>query len=149
MSVRQVRIRALRSLDAAPAKAGIAYGAVAFMIGFVLGAIRILAVAPHFGATAAVILEAPIILAASWAVSQSCMTRFGVAATIAAGATMGCAAFATLMAGEIGLSALVFRRSFAGFLEGYRSLPGAIGLAAQIAFAMFPLVQIMRSRSAR
>jgi hypothetical protein len=149
MSVRQVRIRTLRSFDAAPAKAGIAYGAIAFLIGFVLGALRVLAVAPHIGATAAVILEAPIILAASWRVSQSCMSRFGVAATIAAGATMGCVAFATLIAGEIGLSVFVFRRPFAGFLEGYRSLTGEIGLAAQIAFAMFPLVQIMRSRNAR
>lgn len=96
---------------------------------------------------AAVLLEAPIILAASWQVSRFCVARFGVGADIADRAAMGVVAFATLMAWEMGLSVFVLSRSFAAFLGAYNSLPGAIGLAAQIAFATFPLVQIARRRA--
>jgi hypothetical protein len=46
--------------------------------------------------------------------------------------------FVVLMAAEFGLAGLVFRRSLDEQLAGYASVPGAIGLAAQIVFAAFP-----------
>ena len=126
----------------ASAKAGLAYGLIVFAIGFALGAIRVLAVAPRVGATAAVTLEAPIMLAASWKTATFCIARFGVAATIRVRIAMGLVAFATLTAGELGLSLLAFGRPLADFLQGYATLPGLIGLAAQVAFAMIPLIRL-------
>ena len=47
-------------------KAGALYAIIVFVIGFILGTIRVLLVAPRLGETTAVIIEAPIMLAASW-----------------------------------------------------------------------------------
>ena len=46
--------------------AGAAYFAVVFATGFALGVVRVLVTAPRLGETGAVLLEVPIILAASW-----------------------------------------------------------------------------------
>jgi hypothetical protein len=54
-------------------KAGALYAIVVFSIGFILGTIRILLLAPRLGETAAVIVEVPIILAASWPVCRWCV----------------------------------------------------------------------------
>jgi hypothetical protein len=54
---------------------------------------------------------------------------------------MGSVALATLLAQEIGLAAAAFGVSPVGYLLSLFSLPGIIGLSAQIAFASFPLVQ--------
>ena len=53
---------------------------------------------------------------------------------------MGLVAFQVLMSAEIGLGA-VLGRSLMDQLATYGSLAGAIGLAAQVIFAMFPVFQ--------
>ena len=54
---------------------------------------------------------------------------------------MGAVAFALLMILEFALSGLVFGQPASAWLEGFRTTPGAIGLAAQIAFGFVPLIQ--------
>jgi hypothetical protein len=56
---------------------------------------------------------------------------------------MGLAAFLVLMSVEVGMGA-VLGRSLVDQLSSYGSLFGAIGLAAQVVFAMFPLIQVWR-----
>ena len=56
-------------------KAGALYAIIVFVIGFMLGTIRVLLVAPRLGETTADIIEAPIMLAASWFVCPG--TRIG------------------------------------------------------------------------
>jgi hypothetical protein len=46
------------------------YAIIAFLIGFILGAIRVLLVAPRLGGTLAVIIETPIMLTTSWFVCR-------------------------------------------------------------------------------
>jgi hypothetical protein len=82
-------------------RAGALYAIIVFLIGFILGTIRVLLLAPGLGETAAVMLEVPIMLTANWFVSGRCVDR--------------CAT--------------------------YGSLAGAIGLGAQVIFAMFPVIQ--------
>jgi hypothetical protein len=124
-------------------KAGVVYTVAVFLAGFVLGAIRITLIVPRLGETAAVCLETPITLAASWQVSRWCTARFAMPNTFTArmGMGMGLVAFATLMALELALGVLAFGRSPAEYLAVLATLPGAIGLAAQIAFAFIPLLQ--------
>ena len=57
---------------------------------------------------------------------------------------MGVVAFTVLMLAKLGLSALVFGRSEAEFAVSYASLPGAIGLTAQMMFAIVPVMQAWR-----
>ena len=54
---------------------------------------------------------------------------------------MGLIAFLVLMWAEVGLGA-VFGRSIADQLATYGSLAGAIGLAAQVIFGIFPVIQV-------
>jgi hypothetical protein len=57
---------------------------------------------------------------------------------------MGLAAFLVLMSVEVVGMGAVLGRSLVDQLSSYGSLFGAIGLAAQVVFAMFPLIQVWR-----
>jgi hypothetical protein len=57
---------------------------------------------------------------------------------------MGLVAFFVLMSFEVALGA-VFGRSLVDQLAAYGSLVGAIGLAAQMIFATFPVIQVWRA----
>ena len=125
-------------------RAGIAYAIVVFLIGFGLGTFRVLLLIPQVGETVAVSLETPLMLAASWFVCRWCVDLLDVHRRVGARAVMGVVAFTVLMLAEFGLSALVFGRSEAEFAASYASVSGAIGLVAQIIFAIFPAAQIWR-----
>jgi hypothetical protein len=125
-------------------KAGALYAIVVFSIGFILGTIRVLLLAPRLGETTAVIIEAPIMLAASWFVCRWCVDRLDVRRTVSARSLMGLAAFLVLMSVEVVGMGAVLGRSLVDQLSSYGSLFGAIGLAAQVVFAMFPLIQVWR-----
>ena len=79
-----------------------------FLIGFMFGTIRVLILAPRPGDSAAVVLETPIMLAASWFVFRWCVDRLHVPRTVPARSIMGTVAFVVLMSAEVGLAVLVF-----------------------------------------
>ena len=125
-------------------KAGALYAIIVFSIGFMLGTIRVLLLAPRLGETIAVIIEAPIMLAASWFVCRWCVDRLDVRRTVPTRSLMGLVAFLVLMSAEVGLGA-VLGRSLVGSAchvqIGFRSdrsrctgdlrhVPGNSGLAA-------------------
>ena len=141
------RTRAREGELIAALTAGAAYFAVVFLVGFVLGTMRVLVVAPRLGDVAAVLIETPIILWVSWLACGWSAARFGVGRSVPDRLAMGTVAFALLMSAEAGLSVLIFHRSLAEHLAGYRSLSGAIGLAAQVVFAWLPLAQARRRRT--
>ena len=121
-------------------KAGAFYAIIVFVIGFILGTIRVLLLAPRLGETIAVIVEAPVILAASWFVCRWCVDRLDVRRTVSPRSLMGLVAFLVLMSAEIGLGA-VLGRSLGDQLAAFKLSPGAIGLGTQVIFAMFPVIQ--------
>jgi hypothetical protein len=125
-------------------KAGALYALIVFLIGFIFGTIRVLLLAPRLGETAAVILETPVMLAASWFVCRWCVDRVDAPRTVPVRSAMSAVAFVVLMVVEFGLAGLMFGRSPGEQLAGYASVPGAIDLAAQIVFAAFPIVQVWR-----
>jgi hypothetical protein len=59
---------------------------------------------------------------------------------------MGVVAFAGLQLAEFALAAVVFGQPPGSYMRSLIQLPGAIGLAAQLAFASWPVLQ-MHSRS--
>jgi len=132
-----------------PASAGLAYAAVVFGVGFVLGAVRVIIVAPRFGPTAAVLLETPLILGASWWLARLSIARFQVSRAVSARLVMSLVAFAVLMLAEVTLARVFFGRTVAEYLSQLATVPGAIGLAAQVAFACFPLIQGAGTRAVR
>ena len=121
--------------------AGVAYFAVVFAAGFVLGALRVLVVAPAIGALAAVLVELPVMLGLSWGVAGAVLRRLAPDPGLATRATMAATAFALLMLAEPALAILAFGQAARGYLAGLVTLPGAIGLAGQVVFGLIPLLR--------
>ena len=124
------------------ATAGLAYVAIAFAAGFALGVLRVTLIAPRLSETAAVLIELPIMLALSWLACRWIIARWHVPATIVARATMGGLALALLLAAEAVLGTLGLGRTLAEHLASYQDLPERFGLAAQVLFGLFPLLQL-------
>ena len=122
-------------------KAGLAYLAVVFAAGFVLGTVRILLVAPRVGGIAAVLIESPVMLGISWITARALIARFGVPDRPGPRLAMGAVALALLLIGEAALAVVAFGRTLQEHFAGYGTAAGAIGLAMQIVFGTFPLLQ--------
>lgn len=126
---------------AASLRAGAAYFALVFAIGFALGTIRVLVVIPRFGDTNAVLIELPVMLVLSWMACAWLVHRFAVPPRTAERLAMGALAFALLMVGELAVSVFGFGQTVTEHLATYRTLGAQLGLAAQVGFALFPLIQ--------
>ena len=130
-------------------KGGVGYFAIVYVLGFLLGTIRVLLLAPRTGEMGSVLLETPIILGASWIAARWCANRFAVPATVVPRLTMGGVAFELLIAGEIAVSTFVFGRAWESTVALYQTPPAIIGLAAQVVFALLPLTQAILDRGSR
>lgn len=119
--------------------AGALYFVVAFGAGFVLGTIRVFALAPRIGEIAAVAIELPLMLTISWIACGRLIRAFAVPEAAAARALMGTVAFMLLIGAELALGVAAFGRTFAEQIAAWKSPAGALGIAGQIAFALFPL----------
>lgn len=124
-----------------PAAAGLAYFAVVFAFAFVMGAVRVLLVAPRLGESLAVLLELPLVLAVSWWSCGVLVRRLAVAQRLADRMVMGGLAFVLLQAAEVLLATAVFGATLPGYLARFMTLAGAVGLAGQIGFALIPLIR--------
>ena len=115
---------------------GLLYFAVIFTFAFAMGIARALVVAPRLGPTAAVLLEVPILVAASWIVARRLLRNRSL--TLAHRATMGGTAFALTMASEAALAAILRGQSMADWAASVTSPLGLVGLAGQFVFAAMP-----------
>jgi ABC-type Mn2+/Zn2+ transport system permease subunit len=115
-----------------------------FALGFMLGAVRTFFVrdAPSGGRLLGVLIELPIMLSASWFLCRYVVRRFAVAPTVVAHAVMGGLAFALLLLAELVVGALLLGRTPGEHFALYRDASYALGLAAQMAFALMPLVKM-------
>jgi hypothetical protein len=127
--------------------AGLIYFAIVFVIGFGLGALRVLVIAPQLGTALAVLIELPVILGACWLVSARVTRALIAPGDRLAALVMGAVAFLCLMTAELVLGGVGFGRTLADQLAHWLTFPGAVGLAGQIAFAAFPWIQVSRSAS--
>lgn len=123
---------------------GFLYFAAVFSIGFGFGVIRTLWLVPRLGELASVLTELPIILSLAWVISDRLITRLSVPPQWQIRLGMGAIAFTLLMLAEAALSFWLLGNSVTEHLAGYRSFPGALGLAGQITFTFFPLLQMDR-----
>jgi hypothetical protein len=120
--------------------AAVAYFAVVFAAGFLLGVLRTLVLVPRLGELAAVLLELPVILGFAWLACAPILRHWPLRP--AAALTMGVVAFLLLMVAEAGLSMLLAGRSLGDHLGLYSLLPQQVGLAGQLVFAVVPWVRV-------
>lgn len=128
--------------------AGILYFAGVFALGFLLGVARLLWLAPRLGETGAVLLELPLILAASWWWAGWLVRRLGVPAAPRPRLGMGGLAFALLLAAEFAVGAAAGRPP-AAQVANWGTVAGGLGLAGQVAFALIPLLNIFTAGKSR
>jgi hypothetical protein len=120
--------------------AGTAYFTSVFALGFLLGVVRVLFLERRLGATLAIACELPIILGFSWLAAGWIIDWLGGPSDLTGRLLMGGSAFVILMVAEAALASFS-GRSLKTHLERYRTLPGALGLAGQLVFAIIPVAQ--------
>jgi len=120
-------------------RASLLYLAITFAVAFAMGAVRTLVIVPALGELRAVLIELPILIALSWWVCGFVLQRWPVPATLSARAGMGTIAFTLLLIAEAGLALTLGGLSLTEHLARYTTLPVLLGLAGQLAFAVFPL----------
>jgi hypothetical protein len=122
--------------------AGLAYWGVMFGVGFLLGTVRVLLVAPSLGETPAVSIELPVMLAVCWFMARTLVQRWRLTRQEALAA--GVAAFALLMFAEVATAATLFGESPAQWLAGLVRFPASLGFGAQVIAAFIPLLLARR-----
>lgn len=125
-----------------PLVAGFVYFTLVFALGFLLGTLRTLVVqsVPGDVRLIGVLVELPIMLAASWFVCRFLVRRMSVDPAASQRAAMGGVALALLLLAELALGALLFGRTPVEHVALYREPSYALGLAAQIGFGLMPLL---------
>jgi hypothetical protein len=125
-------------------RAGFVYFAIVFTVGFVLGTIRVLLMAPRTGELIAVLIELPLMLTAAWFVCSSLLVRLQVGPRVPDRTVMGLSAFVFLFIAEFVFSVCVFGNPVKAVFLAYLTPHGFIGLLGQLAFAAFPLLQLTK-----
>jgi hypothetical protein len=110
-----------------------------FALGFVLGTIRVLVVAPRIGEIAAVFAEVPVMLTAAYFACRWAVRRWQVPRGIAIRWAMVLWFLALLLMFEALLGSLLFGRSLADQWAAVTGPAGLLGLSAQIIAALLPV----------
>ncbi len=119
--------------------AGTVYFLALFALGFVLGTIRVIIVAPSVGAFAAVMAEIPIILTAAFFSSQWTIRRWNVPCAAAIRWAMVLWFLVLLLLFETLLGAMLFGRTVAEQWGSLQTPAGLLGLSAQVIAALLPV----------
>jgi hypothetical protein len=117
------------------------YAVGIFAVGFVLGTIRTLLLAPRIGALAAVATEVPVMLLLAWFYCRWLIHRLGINSNRAPLLLWGLLAFTLLMAIEFTASVFVFKQTAPQFIGTLQTPAGLLGLAGQFLFGLIPVIQ--------
>lgn len=109
-----------------------------FALGFVLGTIRVLFVAPQIGVLAATLLEVPLMLAAALFLCRWAVGRWQVPPDLALRGAMVLWFLVLLMLFETLVGVALFGRTLGETWAGLATQAGLIGLAAQVIAALLP-----------
>lgn len=128
-------------------KAGIAYFALVFGAGFVLGMIRVPFLVPRLGERVAELVEMPFMLVAILWSARFVVTRFSLPATVLARLGAGFVALGLLVAAEVLLAVALQDRTLGEYVASRDPVSGSVYLAMLAVFAVMPLV-LARLKSA-
>jgi hypothetical protein len=125
---------------AAAFRAGAAYFALVFALGFLLGALRQGMMGHGFGRSLLVAIEVPLILAFAWLACGWCAGRFGVPIAAGARVLMGAIMFVLLQAGELAVGVALMGGAVASHMARLGTAAGVMELLPQMLAALFPLI---------
>ncbi len=125
-------------------KAGLLYFALVFGVGFVLGTIRVLWVAPRFGTRMAELMEAPVMFVTIIAVARWIVRRLAVSSTPSRRFGMGCIALGLMLVAEFTLLLHLRGLSIREYLSSRDPVSGTVYYVMLVVFAMMPLLVARR-----
>lgn len=117
-----------------------------FSLGFVLGTIRILFVAPRIGLLGATLLEVPLMLVAAFILCRWAVRHWQVSPALGARWVMALWFLLQLAMFETLLGIALLGRTLTGTWAGLGTAAGLIGLIAQVIAALLPLFVGRRAR---
>ena len=125
-------------------KAGALYFALVFGAGFVLGPIRILWVAPHFGTRLAELMETPIMFVVIIVAARWIVRRLAVPSTASIQLAMGFVALGLLLVAEFTLVIRLRGLSISEYLASRDPVAGTVYYVMLGVFAIMPLLVARR-----
>lgn len=131
-----MRPRFVQPGSIAVAVTGLVYFVIVFAFAFVMGIGRAILVAPRLGETAAVLIEIPILVIASWFVARH-LVRDRIL-NFPQLLSIGAIAFTLTMVSEALLAGLIRRQDLAQWAATLVTPLGLIGLGGQLIFAIMP-----------
>lgn len=132
--------RSVSRLSSRTLKAGLAYFALVFGAGFVLGSIRVPLLVPRFGERVAELVEMPIMFVLIVASARFIVRRFSLPGDTAARLGAGFLALALLLAAEVLLAVALQERTLGEYVASRDPVSGTVYLAMLALFAVMPLV---------
>ncbi|WP_374494814.1 hypothetical protein [Zoogloea sp.] len=121
-------------------KASMAYFALVFGAGFVLGALRVPFLVPRIGERMAELIEMPFMLVVVVMAARFIVRRFGLPGTAPARLGAGLLALALLLGAEVLLAVMLQDRTLDEYVASRDPVSGAVYLAMLALFAAMPLV---------
>lgn len=118
---------------------GTLYFLALFSLGFVLGTIRVMFIAPRLGELAATLAEAPVMLAAAYVFCRWTLRRCRTPRTLRSRWVMVLWFLVLLALFETLLGEILFGRTAADQLAALATPAGLIGVAARISAALLPV----------
>lgn len=128
-------------------KAALSYFAIVFAVGLLCGPIRVLMLEPMFGATAAVLLEAPILLMAMLYAARFVPRRLRLAPTAAAHLGMGFGALVLVLLADFGVGVLLRQMTPGAIAAQFATPAGRVYAALLLALALMPWLVNRNSRT--
>ena len=119
-------------------KAGLAYFAVVFGAGFLLGVLRVLFLVPRLGARYAELAEMPVMFLVIVISARGITRRFAIPPSASARLGMGGLALGLLLACELALAVVLQDRSLADYVASRDPVSGTVYLVMLMLFALMP-----------
>ena len=119
-------------------KAGLAYFALVFGAGFVLGALRVTFLVPRLGERIAELGEMPLMFLVILLAARFVIRHFAVPASMRARLGTGLLALVLLLAAELMLAVVLQGRSLADYIASRDLVSGSVYLAMLVLFALMP-----------
>jgi len=129
-------------------KAGLAYFALVFGAGFILGSVRVPFLVPRLGERIAELIETPFMFVVVLLSARFIARRFALPMATSARLTVGLLALGLLLAAEFLLAAAIQDRSLGEYIASRDPVSGTVYLAMLVLFALMPLI-IARGKLAR
>jgi hypothetical protein len=120
-------------------KGGLAYFAVVFGAGFILGVLRVSFLVPRLGERLAELAEMPLMFVIILLSAIYVTGRFTVPISLSARLGMGFLALGLLLLAELILSVALQGRSLAEYIDSRDPVSGSVYLAMLVLFSLMPI----------